>query len=82
MLYPNILDALSASGNCESCRGEGSVFVESDPPHRDSSGNETCSACGGTGRDPNALLRAVQAIGWILLKTIGRKIVRTPRVRR
>ncbi len=53
--------ALTASGDCEECGGRGAA--------RDHYGSsQQCWPCRGTGRDPNALLRAVQAIGFLFLR--------------
>ncbi len=60
-----IEEALTASGLCEPCGGRGKTYED------DGMGgmrDYECGDCDGTGRDPFALLRAVQAVGLLLLR--------------
>jgi DnaJ-class molecular chaperone len=56
-----IESALSASGDCSECGGSGEVFSDSRQK------NMPCQSCRGTGTDPRAVLRAVQAVGHLLM---------------
>lgn len=59
-----IMRALTASGECVACLGTGTVFDDENV----GSGEHRCGQCDATGRDPLALLRAVQAVGLLLLR--------------
>lgn len=54
-----ILSALTFSRRCLYCLGSG----------KDDEGSSSCPDCGGTGCDP--LVRAVQAVGWMLMRMPG-----------
>lgn len=58
--HDDIERALSASGVCDTCQGTGRM--------RNRVYGVECADCKGTGRDPQAFLRAVQALGWLLLR--------------
>ena len=61
----SIKAALTATGECLVCAGRGYLHNEDDvnDPHE-----YRCGACDRTGHDPLALLRAVQAVGLLLMR--------------
>lgn len=59
--------ALYAEGDCPRCRGEGTFSgMGTGGSYR----SETCGNCAGSGHDPRAVLRAVQAVGLLLYRQI------------
>lgn len=63
MTDDEIKDALDATGACLECEGAGCTYGDVSDPQE-----YRCGGCRGTGRDPFALLHAVQAVGLLLLK--------------
>lgn len=63
MTDDEIKDALDATGHCLECEGEGCTYGDVNDPQE-----YRCTHCRGTRREPLALLRAVQAVGLLLLK--------------
>ena len=64
MTDEEIREALDESGECEDCDGGGTTGA----------GRYVCRCnnCGGTGFDQRAMLRAVQAVGQLLLNATER----------
>jgi DnaJ-class molecular chaperone len=54
--------ALTADGNCSDCGGDGEQM------NHENYRVSPCRACKGTGNDRHALLRAAQAVGFLLLR--------------
>ncbi len=66
MTDDEINKALTASGDCEECGGDGEHM------NHENYRVSPCRACNGTGNDRHALLRAMQAVGFLLLRRAPR----------
>ena len=66
-LFNQCEGALVRSGHCARCGGDGTASTSGTGG---SYRPVDCPACRGTGRDPDALLKAVQAIGLLVLEHV------------
>jgi len=63
-----IRKTLTGDGSCTKCEGSGTEYW--DASACGSAGHGPCGRCNSTGRDPEALLRSVQAVGLLLLHLV------------